>query len=34
MTNPSASLAYDRLTFGPIPRDVTAPTGTTIRVKT
>src|SRR5580704_3452034 len=30
MTTPSASLAYNRLTFGPIPRGVTAPTSTTI----
>lgn len=30
MTTPSAGLAYDRLTFGPISRDATAPTDNTI----
>ena len=30
MTNPSASLAYNRLTFGPMCRDATAPTSATV----
>lgn len=30
MTTPSAGLAYDRLTFGPISRDPTAPTSNTV----